>query len=437
LRHYSGAFDHDGSWEYEQGYGYVWYPVVPVTWRPYYHGGWSFYGSFGWFWVGGGRWNWPTHHYGRWGVKTGRWYWIPGRHWGPAWVAWASTPGYYGWCPLGFDNRAAISITNVNVYGGRHGNPWHGWTVVPASRFGPRYAVSRYAVAPQSINLSGDRFRTHAQAPARAAAARQLEPLRAPTSAAGRFAVARSRTSAGSVASGLVAGEPTDARPSIARGRGAATTGWPSNPVTTSSTRETSDPGRSSTVRSAGPRPRSTSPSPDAGDANGDDGPGPTRSAVPRPRSAPDSTPAPAGDSGARSGSPSGQSGRSRQPSAPSSGSSSGQARRPSAAWSPPPAPRASPSNDLRRQPSSDRPSAPAMSSPARRIERSAPQRQQPLERRAVSRSVEATPSRAPRAERSAPAAVASSASPGRSPRTSPSSQGSPGSRQARSRNGR
>ena len=67
LRHYGGAFDDEGEWDYEQGYGYVWYPVVATGWRPYYHGGWSFYGSFGWTWIGGGRWTWPTHHYGRWG----------------------------------------------------------------------------------------------------------------------------------------------------------------------------------------------------------------------------------------------------------------------------------------------------------------------------------------------------------------------------------
>ena len=41
LRVYSGDFDRSGSWGYEASYGNVWYPTVPVGWRPYYNGYWS------------------------------------------------------------------------------------------------------------------------------------------------------------------------------------------------------------------------------------------------------------------------------------------------------------------------------------------------------------------------------------------------------------
>ena len=129
VSYYSGSFDRYGSWDYLPTYGHVWYPRVAVGWRPYHHGRWSFGARFGWFWVGLDRhWGWATHHYGRWGYGSNRWFWIPGRRWSPAWVSWAYAPGYVSWCPLGFDNRPLISITNVF---GR--NSWHPWTFVPSA----------------------------------------------------------------------------------------------------------------------------------------------------------------------------------------------------------------------------------------------------------------------------------------------------------------
>jgi uncharacterized membrane protein YgcG len=127
VRPYGGVFDRYGTWEMDASYGYVWYPRVDVTWRPYYTGAWSYVGPFGWFWVGADRWSWPTHHYGRWGYRSSRWYWIPDRRWAPAWVSWAYAPGYLSWCPLGYNNRPLISI------GGGYSS-WHAWTVVPVTR---------------------------------------------------------------------------------------------------------------------------------------------------------------------------------------------------------------------------------------------------------------------------------------------------------------
>ncbi len=306
LRHYGGAFDHDGSWEHEQGYGYVWYPLVAVDWRPYYNGGWSHYGSFGWTWVGGGRWTWPTHHYGRWGLRTGRWFWIPGRRWGPAWVSWASAPGYLGWCPLGFDNRPVISATHINNYYG--GDRRHGWTVVPSNRFGSRVAVNRSAVSPQT--LSEGRFTLHTSSPVRpSVSARQIEPLRAPTysGSGGRYAVPRLATSSpsASIATSPSSVGSDETRSAVARSRVAPTAGRPSNPVTRPSGPDEDPSDRPSTV-STGPRSRSAPSASPGGDSGAADRPATVRTATPRSPSNPSQGPAPA--AGPSGGSSSGQS---------------------------------------------------------------------------------------------------------------------------------
>ena len=147
LYMYGGTFDRYGSWEYEQPYGYVWYPSVAVDWRPYYHGYWSSIRPFGWTWIGFDSWSWPTHHYGRWGHVRNRWFWIPERRWAPAWVSWGAAPGYVSWCPLGFDNRPvfALSVTA--------GNPWAGWVVMPRTHFGG-YRVNQWAVDSRRIRSS-------------------------------------------------------------------------------------------------------------------------------------------------------------------------------------------------------------------------------------------------------------------------------------------
>ncbi len=178
---YSGVLDRHGDWHYERPYGYVWYPRVVSTWRPYHDGRWSFAASFGWIWVGGSRWSWPTHHYGRWGYRTNRWFWIPDRRWGPAWVSWAHAPGYVSWCPLGFDNRPVISITNITIF---DSHVRRGWTVLPSRTFVRNVVVRQHALPVQTVIPAGTRFavaRTPS-APAsfvRTAAARR--PLGAPT----------------------------------------------------------------------------------------------------------------------------------------------------------------------------------------------------------------------------------------------------------------
>jgi FecR protein len=131
VQSYASTFNDYGYWNYMPTYGYVWYPRVRPGWRPYYYGSWRTLRPWGWTWIGTDPWAWPTHHFGRWGFSAGLWFWIPGRHWGPAWVSWAYAPGYVSWCPLGWNNRPVAFFGS----GFRH-NPWHAWTVVPHRGFG-------------------------------------------------------------------------------------------------------------------------------------------------------------------------------------------------------------------------------------------------------------------------------------------------------------
>jgi len=148
LQTYGGVFDRSGSWLFEPSYGYVWYPTVGPTWRPYYNGYWTTVRPYGWTWIGLDLWGYPTHHYGRWGVARNRWFWIPDRRWGPAWVSWAAAPGYVSWCPLGFDNRPVISL---NI---RTGSPWAGWVLVPRQHFGtPGRHVQQFAVTSPALSV--------------------------------------------------------------------------------------------------------------------------------------------------------------------------------------------------------------------------------------------------------------------------------------------
>jgi hypothetical protein len=92
-----------GSWVEVGNYGYCWQPDVAVgdsTWRPYADGYWA-YTDLGWTWVSYEDFGWATYHYGRW-VRLADigWVWVPGYHWGPAWVSWRYGGNYVGWAPL-------------------------------------------------------------------------------------------------------------------------------------------------------------------------------------------------------------------------------------------------------------------------------------------------------------------------------------------------
>jgi hypothetical protein len=282
IRYYSGVFDRHGAWEYHQPYGYVWYPRVAAEWRPYYDGRWSVVGNFGWFWVGAGRWTWPTHHYGRWGWNSGRWYWVPDRRWAPAWVSWASAPGYVSWCPLGWDNRPifALSITNYNT--------WRGWTVLPSRHFVRNVRVTTHALRDRGFAFPRDtRFVTHNTAPVRpVTAARAVAPLRAPGSHARAASYAQPRAGRALDATGgtiTAPGQRADrsrvVAPRAAPERGVA-------PERGSSPNRATAPGRAAAA--ASPRVRTPSSAPvGAGDTEATDAPPRARSRVVAPAGSP------------------------------------------------------------------------------------------------------------------------------------------------------
>jgi len=92
-----------GSWMEVGNYGYCWQPDIVVSdpsWRPYADGYWA-YTDLGWTWVSYEDFGWATYHYGRWvRLADYGWVWVPGYHWGPAWVSWRFGGGYCGWAPL-------------------------------------------------------------------------------------------------------------------------------------------------------------------------------------------------------------------------------------------------------------------------------------------------------------------------------------------------
>jgi len=90
-----------GQWVSVEPYGLCWVPDgVDVDWRPYTYGRWD-YTDFGWTWISGYPWGWACFHYGRWfWAPEWGWCWVPGRVWAPAWCAWRSDAGWFGWCAL-------------------------------------------------------------------------------------------------------------------------------------------------------------------------------------------------------------------------------------------------------------------------------------------------------------------------------------------------
>jgi hypothetical protein len=107
LRPFVDDLDDNGRWSYVEEVGtWCWSPMgMAEDWRPYYDGRWAAYPG-GMTWISAEPWGYVTCHHGRWGWGAGRgWYWIPGVFYSPAWVAWQSNSGFFGWAPLGYTNR--------------------------------------------------------------------------------------------------------------------------------------------------------------------------------------------------------------------------------------------------------------------------------------------------------------------------------------------
>jgi hypothetical protein len=251
VRPYTAAFDSYGTWRHEAAYGYVWYPRVAVGWRPYHYGRWVSLRPYGWTWVGHDAWGWPTHHYGRWGFSAGAWFWIPGRHWGPAWVSWAYAPNYVSWCPLGWNNRPVFQINVFNHYGGHRYSPWHAWTAVPRHHFGgSHFAVANAAARFDSRHGNG--FVIGTRAPDARVAVGRATPIRSAGYAVPRAGVAAARTSGSERPAAQRSGDERRF-PAPARA-----------PRTFSSSQTGNAPAAGSGVNRAVPRQRSAEVQPDA-----------------------------------------------------------------------------------------------------------------------------------------------------------------------------
>ena len=128
-----------GQWIEDPQYGYVWSPTQDGSFRPYYTSGHWVMTDYGNTWVSDYPWGWACFHYGRWTYDNYYgWIWIPGTNWGPAWVCWRATDGYYGWAPLGpgYDLNSSVDYYCPNdwwvfippqyVYSGNYYRYWYG-----------------------------------------------------------------------------------------------------------------------------------------------------------------------------------------------------------------------------------------------------------------------------------------------------------------------
>jgi hypothetical protein len=211
MTSYASTFDQYGDWRYQQSYGYVWYPHVAADWHPYYNGSWMSYPTYGWTWIAADRFGYPTHHYGRWGVSAGLWFWIPSAAWGPAYVSWAYAPDYVSWCPLGYNNSAAFSIGYYNLGPAYYSSHYHGhyyaaWTTVPHGYFGHGYAY-QHAVNWDHVNTGVRPHFTEGRSPAAGTSA----VARATTAAPLRSAGTRASTQPAANSTARVAGRPAQA----------------------------------------------------------------------------------------------------------------------------------------------------------------------------------------------------------------------------------
>ena len=148
------ALDGYGDWNYSSEYSAnVWMPRVNAGWTPYSYGSW-YYTPVGLTWWSNDPWGWYPFHYGNWFFDNSfsRWCWSPASVYSPAWVYWAYTPSYTGWCPIGnysfyspwsdnyyrrwgWANRSNIYLSINGTFSTRRVD-FHGWNFAGNDRFG-------------------------------------------------------------------------------------------------------------------------------------------------------------------------------------------------------------------------------------------------------------------------------------------------------------
>lgn len=128
-----------GDWIQDPQYGSVWAPRnVGRDFQPYYTNGYWAMTEYGNTWVSNYNWGWAAFHYGRWSFNNAYgWVWVPGSEWGPAWVNWRQSDGYYGWAPLSPGISLSVSLGGYNA-------PIDWWIFVPQVNIYSRSGYNRY-----------------------------------------------------------------------------------------------------------------------------------------------------------------------------------------------------------------------------------------------------------------------------------------------------
>jgi hypothetical protein len=137
-----------GTWIAYENYGYVWRPRVDRDFVPYVTDGYWINTEYGNTWVSDYGWGWAPFHYGRWFYDDFYgWMWVPDTVWGPAWVAWRSGGGYYGWAPLMPGITVSVSYNYYDRIPDRY------WSFVPC-RYITYRTVHRHCVPrPQVVTI--------------------------------------------------------------------------------------------------------------------------------------------------------------------------------------------------------------------------------------------------------------------------------------------
>lgn len=137
-----------GTWIDHGQYGYVWMPRVGPDFVPYATNGYWIQTEYGNTWVSDYSWGWAPFHYGRWFYDDFYgWIWVPDTTWGPAWVAWRSGGGYYGWAPL----MPGIGVHLSFHYYDRI--PHRYWSFVPYHYITYRHVYRHCVARPQVVNI--------------------------------------------------------------------------------------------------------------------------------------------------------------------------------------------------------------------------------------------------------------------------------------------
>ncbi|HYM19633.1 MAG TPA: DUF6600 domain-containing protein [Candidatus Kapabacteria bacterium] len=141
-----------GRWVSNPTFGYIWVPAEDMnTFMPYGSNGYWEWTQYGWTWVSNYPWGWAPFHYGRWNFDPGfGWYWIPDGVWGPAWVSWCESPGYYGWAPMG------PGVTISYISGGGYDPPDSWWTFCDDRHFGDRDLHNYYQSRGSNRRIRGE-----------------------------------------------------------------------------------------------------------------------------------------------------------------------------------------------------------------------------------------------------------------------------------------